>query len=195
MKSSRAEKKRLKEEMKQEQLKSGIIPKKPFYKKWWFIALVVIVIIGAAFGGTTTPQDTTNSTPKQDTTTSTKEDNKYKTELEWALDSNYMIKVEDSSFDGDVIKAGKYRFYPNNVSSFEKGEMIEEGTPIVWDIYISKNEYKNNNELKEDEYVGSVGGLEKDELTIDVEKGDYIYINYNETADKGLGTLKIEIVE
>ena len=49
--------------------------------------------------------------------------------------------------------------------------------------------------LKEDEYVGSVGGLEKDELTIDVEKGDYIYINYNETVDKGLGTLKIEIVE
>lgn len=194
MKSSRAEKKRLKEEMKQEQLKSGITPKKPFYKKWWFIALVVIVVIGAAVGGTT-PQDTTNSTPKQDTTTSTKEDNNYKTELEWALDSNYMIKVEDSSFDGDVIKAGKYRFYPNNVSSFEKGEMIEEGTPIVWDIYISKNEYKNNNELKEDEYVGSVGGLEKDELTIDVEKGDYIYINYNETADKGLGTLKIEMVE
>ncbi|WP_329384899.1 hypothetical protein [Anaerofustis butyriciformans] len=181
--------------MKQEQLKNGIIPKKPFYKKWWFIALVVIVVIGAIVGGTTTPQDTTNSTPKQDTTTSTKEDNKYKTELEWALDSNYMIKVEDSSFDGDVIKAGKYRFYPNNVSSFEKGEMIKEGTPIVWDIYISKNEYKNNNELKEDEYVGSVGGLEKDELTINVEKGDYIYINYNETADKGLGTLKIEMVE
>lgn len=194
MKSLKAEKKRLKEEMKQEQLKNGIIPKKPFYKKWWFIALVVIVVIGAAVGGTT-PQDTTNSTPKQDTTTSTKEDNNYKTELEWALDSNYMIKVEDSSFDGDVIKAGKYRFYPNNVSSFEKGEMIKEGTPIVWDIYISKNEYKNNNDLKEDEYVGSVGGLEKDELTIDVEKGDYIYINYNETVDKGLGTLKIEMVE
>lgn len=192
MKSLKAEKKRLKEEMKQEQLKNGIIPKKPFYKKWWFIALVVIVIIGAAFGGTTTPQDTANST--QQTTQDTDTTN-YKTELEWALDSNYMIKVEDSSFDGDVIKAGKYRFYPNNVSSFEKGEMIEEGTPIVWDIYISKNEYKNNNELKEDEYVGSVGGLEKDELTIDVEKGDYIYINYNETVDKGLGTLKIEMVE
>lgn len=192
MKSLKAEKKRLKEEMKQEQLKSGIIPKKPFYKKWWFIALVVIIVIGAAVGGTTTPQDTTNST--QQTTQDTDTTN-YKTELEWALDSNYMIKVEDSSFDGDVIKAGKYRFYPNNVSSFEKGEMIEEGTPIVWDIYISKNEYKNNNELKEDEYVGSVGGLEKDELTIDVEKGDYIYINYNETVDKGLGTLKIEIVE
>lgn len=192
MKSLKAEKKRLKEEMKQEQLKSGIIPKKPFYKKWWFIALVVIVVIGAAVGGTTTPQDTANST--QQTTQDTDTTN-YKTELEWALDSNYMIKVEDSSFDGDVIKAGKYRFYPNNVSSFEKGEMIKEGTPIVWDIYISKNEYKNNNELKEDEYVGSVGGLEKDELTIDVEKGDYIYINYNETVDKGLGTLKIEIVE
>lgn len=192
MKSLKAEKKRLKEEMKQEQLKNGIIPKKPFYKKWWFIALVVIVVIGAIVGGTTTPQDTTNST--QQTTQDTDTTN-YKTELEWALDSNYMIKVEDSSFDGDVIKAGKYRFYPNNVSSFEKGEMIEEGTPIVWDIYISKNEYKNNNELKEDEYVGSVGGLEKDELTIDVEKGDYIYINYNETVDKGLGTLKIEIVE
>lgn len=139
MKSLKAEKKRLKEEMKQEQLKSGIIPKKPFYKKWWFIALVIIVVIGAAVGGTTTPQDTTNST--QQTTQDTDTTN-YKTELEWALDSNYMIKVEDSSFDGDVIKAGKYRFYPNNVSSFEKGEMIKEGTPIVWDIYISKNEYK-----------------------------------------------------
>ena len=191
MKSLKAEKKRLKEEMKQEQLKSGILPKKPFYKKWWFIALIVIVVIGAVFGGTTQPQEdltTSNQETNQETTN-------YKTEIEWALDSNYMIKVEDSSFDGDVIKAGKYRFYPNNVSSFEKGEMIEEGTPIVWDIYISKNEYKNNNELKEDEYVGSVGGLEKDELTIDVEKGDYIYINYNETVDKGLGTLKIEIVE
>lgn len=192
MKSLKAEKKRLKEEMKQEQLKSGIIPKKPFYKKWWFIAIIVLVVIGAIVGGTTTPQDTTNST--QQTTQDTDTTN-YKTEIEWALDSNYMIKVEDSSFDGDVIKAGKYRFYPNNVSSFEKGEMIKEGTPIVWDIYISKNEYKNNSELKEDEYVGSVGGLEKDELTIDVEKGDYIYINYNKTVDKGLGTLKIEIVE
>lgn len=191
MKSSRVEKKMLKEQLKQEQLKSGILPKKPFYKKWWFIALIVIVVIGAVFGGTTQPQEdltTSNQETNQETTN-------YKTEIEWALDSNYMIKVEDSSFDGDVIKAGKYRFYPNNVSSFEKGEMIKEGTPIVWDIYISKNEYTNNEELKEDEYVGSVGGLEKDELTIDVEKGDYIYINYNETVDKGLGTLKIEIVE
>lgn len=53
--------------------------------------------------------------------------------------------------------------------------------------------YKNNNELKKDEYIGSIGGLEKDELIIDVEQGDYIYINYNNVVDKGLGTLKIKM--
>lgn len=119
------------------------------------------------------------------------ETSKYETEINWAELSNYMCAVEIDDFNGDILKSGKYRFYPKGVDYLEKGVMSKE-TPIVWDIYVSDNEYKNMSELKKSEYVGTVGGISKDEFTKYLSAGKYVYVNYNAVYGEPAGYLMIE---
>lgn len=116
--------------------------------------------------------------------------NKYKNSGEWCDLSNYMFAVEVENFNGDVYEAGTYRFYPDLVDRID-GMMTEE-TPIVWDIYVSNNEYKNPSELNESEYVASIGGITKIEEDITLHKGQYVYINYNNVFGEPAGILKFE---
>ena len=64
--------------------------------------------------------------------------------------------------------------------------------PTVWDIYISKNSYDNTSQLLDNELIGSVGGNEQLTLSVKLEKGDYVYVIYNETALTPTGMLNIE---
>lgn len=116
--------------------------------------------------------------------------NQYKKSGEWTALSNYMFAVEVDDFDGDVYEAGTYHFYPDLVDRIDG--MLSNETPIVWDIYISENEYKNMSELTDSEYVASIGGLAKIEEDIILEKGKYVYINYNEVFGEPAGILKFE---
>lgn len=112
---------------------------------------------------------------------------KYTSKITWALDSHYACAVEIDEYDGDVLESGTYRFYPDAVV------LGTEKIPTIWDIYVSDNYYNHLNELKEDEYKGSVGGLDKLGFTFELNKGQYVYVKYNKVANNNpTGILIIE---
>lgn len=117
----------------------------------------------------------------------TASENDYKTEATWADTGNYMFAIEVSDFDGDVFEAGTYKFYPDAVDLEDPSK-----TPIVWDIYVSGNKYSDSSQIQDDEYIATVGGLEKAEYTGDLSAGQYVYINYNETLGEPTGMLQIQ---
>ncbi len=116
--------------------------------------------------------------------------NNYKTSLSWADLNHYMFSVENgASYNGDNVMAGTYRFYPEAVT------LGDGSVPIVWDIYVSNNMYQNISNLQESEYVGTVGGTEKNEITLDLIPGNFVYVKYNETVSTPTGYLQIDKIE
>ena len=111
----------------------------------------------------------------------------HKTEATWADTGNYMFAVEVPDFNGDIFEAGTYRFYPDAVDIDDTSK-----TPVVWDIYVSQNEYSDSSQIQENEYVATVGGLEKNEYSCDLSAGQYVYINYNDTLGEPTGMLQIQ---
>lgn len=102
----------------------------------------------------------------------------YIRKIEWGNLTNYCCAVEIDEYDGDVLESGTYRIYPDLVSGLDKGRIA-----IVWDVYTSETLYNNISELKESEYRGSVGGMSKNEITLDLSSGQYLYIKYNPVAN------------
>ena len=169
---------------------------KPFYKKWWFwlIVFIVMVCIGN-IQKNSKPAETYPTEPSiseeltELATEPTEELNEYMIEITWALDSHYMCAVEIDDYDGDILEAGTYRFYPTAVVS-GTGKI-----PTVWDIYVSDKIYDDVSQLHDDnpDFVGCVGGLTKEEITVNLEKGQYIYVKYYGAANNNpTGILKIE---
>ena len=114
--------------------------------------------------------------------------NKYLSEITWALDAHYACAVEIDDYNGDILEAGTYRFYPEAV-------VIGNGKiPVVWDVYISDKIYDDISQLHDDnpDFVGCVGGLDKCEITVYLEQGQYVYIKYYKVANNNpTGMLKI----
>ena len=175
-------------------------------KKTWPIVIVLLIcvfLIGKACGSSNEIEDNTtslvSSMVESDTTSiveSSEEskpqteapETKYESKITWAALSSYCCAVEIDSYDGDIIEAGTYRFYPDLVSGLENGRIA-----IVWDIYVSDKLYNQISELKDDEYQGTVGGISKNEITIKLEKGQYVYVKYNPVANNDpTGVLMIE---
>lgn len=111
----------------------------------------------------------------------------FKTEATWADLGNYMFAVGIEDFNGDIFEPGTYRFYPDAVDLSDPSK-----TPVVWDIYMSENLYSNSEDLQDSELIATVGGLEKDEYTGELESGKYVYINYNEVLGEPTGMLQIK---
>lgn len=114
----------------------------------------------------------------------TSKESKYIEEILWADLSNYSFAVEIDNYEGDVVSSGNYKFYPYMV--------VEGKVPQVWDIYISENYYFNISELKESEYVASVGGIDNYSVTLELRPNQYVYINTIEMKSEPTGALKIE---
>lgn len=110
----------------------------------------------------------------------------YETSAEWGGLSGYMFAVEVDDFDGDIFESGKYRVYVRGTKT------KPEETVIVWDVYISDNFYTNRSELKDSEYVTTIGGNSNIEDVIDLRKGQYVYFNYNDVWGEPRGILCIE---
>ena len=114
----------------------------------------------------------------------------YLTEITWAAENNFAFAVEIDDYDGDIVSAGTYRFYPDAVVL--SGSKI----PTVWDVYVSNNYYNNISELKKEEFVDCIGGLDKYEFNLKLEKGQYVYIKYNKVANNNpTGFLKIKKID
>ena len=129
------------------------------------------------------------STPSGSSSNTSSSQSSYLTELDWADTSNYMCAVEDPSFDGDVISAGTYTAKSVGAAT-SKGDIM-----VVWDIYVSDNCYNSLSDLKEDEYVLSVGGIDKSGGEITVKAGQYLYIKYNDVLGNPCGYVSLELKE
>ncbi len=149
--------------------------------------VILIVIILGLFGmcsGEDEPEDTTKETEEVTY--------EYMTEATWAALEHYAFAIENDNYGGDVFEAGSYIFYPTLVNA-EPGEMVKGKTPIVWDIYVSENEYSNVSQLSDSEFMASVGGIEQYSTTLELKKGQYVYIKYNDVVGEPMGALQIEL--
>ena len=130
------------------------------------------------------PTEPTRVVDEKDESENSKND--YITELLWADTSSCVCAVEDNSFDGYVLENGTYRFYPTLVT--DSGNKI----PIVWDIYVADELYASVSQLSDTQHKATVGGRDNLETKIKLNKGQYIYIVYNETVSEPTGALQIE---
>lgn len=154
----------------------------------------LLILLAGNLTGCSDSTDAGSPTPESTPAVSvpTAEVSKYKTNITWADTKSYMFAVENESYDGDIVAAGDYRFYPDMVSSFEKGEMMKGKTPVVWDIYVSSNLYNSLNELQEGELVATIGGLDKAEADVSLQPGQYVYVKYNDVIGDPVGVLQID---
>lgn len=141
-------------------------------KKFATIIISAMILAGCASGGTS------SSIPESST---------YTTEISWADNGNYVCAVENPDFDGDVISAGTYTASSVGTTS-QKGDIM-----VVWDIYVSDTLYDRIADLKEDEFVLSVGGIEKSGGEVTVEEGQYLYIKYNDVLGNPCGYVDLQL--
>ena len=131
------------------------------------------------------------SSKKVEKETAKKYPKSWKKKVDWADDKDYMIAVGVKDHDGDILQPGNYIFKSNQTKEKIEAREQKGQTPVVWDIYVSKNQYKNKRELKKSEFVGSVGGTTAEKLNLKLEEGQYVYVNYIKPLSKGFGKLQI----
>ena len=110
----------------------------------------------------------------------------YLTEALWAGPSNYVFAVEIDSYNGDIFEKGTYRFYPDLVT------ITSNEIPVVWDIYVSDELYNSTSQFLDSQLQATVGGINNLEATLELEKGQYVYVIYNEPVSTPTGALKIK---
>lgn len=153
--------------------------------KGWAIGIILFTLLTPAFSivlGTMLIE----SSPQQTEEQTTENKYQYQTSIKLA-DVHYACSVGISDYNGDIIEPGTYKIYPTGVIT--SGNYI----PTVWDLYVSENYYNNISELSDQEYIGSVGGLDQLNMTYEFPSGKYLYVKYHKVAnDKPTGILMIE---
>ena len=150
--------------------------------QWWIIIIIVFTLM---FGGCIAACIYFAETPPLNQIS---ENNKYETKITWSGLDNYCCAVEIDGYNGDILQAGSYCFYPDLVSGLDKGKI-----PIVWDVYVSENAYGNIYQLKESEYKGTFGGFSNENGVLELFAGQYVYVKYHPVANNNpTGALIIE---
>ena len=154
-------------------------------KKGWSVLLFIFFIF-YAIGNSNNSDNTVDHESFSQETKKEIDLKKYLTEITWADLNNYCFAVEMENYNGDIVESGTYRFYPDLV--VENSNKI----PQVWDIYVSNNLYENLNLLQDSEYITTIGGLGKEEITIELNPGQYVYIKTIKMKSESTGLLKIK---
>lgn len=116
------------------------------------------------------------------------EESKYMTSGAWALAENYVFAVECDTYRGDNFKAGTYEF------NYTGPAVLKGQVPIAFDVYKSKYLYQATKYLKEEEYLGTVGGVRRmGPYDVDLEAGDYVYIKGYAFGGDPIGLLTWEL--
>lgn len=124
-----------------------------------------------------------------ESTTASQEDTPaYLEKITWAALQSYKCAVERNDYDGDVISAGTYHATPTMVNI-----LADSDVPIVWDIYVSDNDYTSLDELDTEELVATVGGWDNNTAEFTVSAGQYVYVKYNDMAGNPTGAIEIEL--
>lgn len=158
-----------------------------------------IVVILTACGGETPPINETVSTTDVEESV-TEPGNDYKTSGSWAMyDSNYMFAVEVDGFNGDVFKAGKYKFKLSAGKTKAASGNSLAVLPAIFDVYIGDKEYSSIAETKQaiPEPQLSIGGrgYEDTEIEYELLPGQYVYIIPYDVDYEPSGYIEFEIVE
>lgn len=154
-------------------------------RKGWIILLILLFVF-YAIGTSNNPDETADNESINQESKSDVINKKYLTEITWASLNNYCFAVETDTYDGDIVESGTYRFYPDLVVENSKK------LPQVWDIYVSNNLYESLNMLQDSEYITTIGGFGKDEITIELKSGQYVYIKTIKMQGESTGLLKIK---
>ena len=157
------------------------------------ICLIVFSMTSCDMDSTKKADSNSKSDKKVEKETAKKYPKSWLKKVDWAADEDYMIAVGIKDYDGDILQPGNYIFKSNLTKKKIESKEKKGQTPVVWDIYVSKNQYKNKRELKKSEFVGSVGGTTIEELNIKLEEGQYVYVNYIKPVGKGFGKLEIRL--
>ena len=143
---------------------------KEIYKKWWFWAIVVL-IVGSIAGGKYNKSI-------------------YKTKYEWNLKDT---KTSEIKYDNGTTETFKYIVLgvENQEADLETGEYIiktNDNSQASFIVYVTDEFYEDVSNLPEP-YFGIIQGFDNSELTVKLEKGQYLYLLQN---SNGQGKALIE---
>lgn len=157
--------------------------------KWlyWVIGISVLLIIISPFIPQESQENKSN-TEQPNNTPSYENNSGYKTSIEWTnngqdeVESWLKVAVENDNYDGDILESGTYTVTQTN------GEY--KGTAQrVYNIYISTSDTEEPEVVKNESLPYTVGGVNGSQIEINVEKGQYLYIQ--KVFGSGDGHLKI----
>lgn len=113
---------------------------------------------------------------------------KYMTFGKWSLpDTPYAFAIEIDNYDGDIYEAGFYEF------TLEKSLNDSDNTPQVFDIYKSESYKPKIANLETNDYVGTVGGVDNNSISIFLTKGTYVYVIPTDVIGHASGYLQIKL--
>lgn len=167
--------------------------KKPIYKKlcfWIFLIFMIFIFIPGFIEGV--KDGISNSTNIIETQTVLKNEqtdntsiNTYSTKLEWTNNGtedyiqSIKIAVEKENYEGDNLESGNYLIEQTNTT-------FDERTERIYNIFVSNIEYNDINDVPITDYIGLIGGMGNDNsIEINVEKGQFIYLQTNSNGTNG----------
>ncbi|MGI6737620.1 MAG: hypothetical protein ACOX41_10040 [Anaerovoracaceae bacterium] len=104
----------------------------------------------------------------------------YLDEGSWAKAQNYRFAIESAKLSGgDHYQAGTYLFRVTGAKDNEKR------APIVWNIYVTKTDTMEQEDLKKEELLAVVGGRSGKTADLKLEDGDYVYLEYAGAGGSG----------
>jgi hypothetical protein len=166
------------------------------------LCLSLVISLTACGGATSTTDETASTSDVVEASENSIDEleNNYMTSGNWAMyDSNYMFAVEVDDFNGDVFKAGKYKFKISASITKAASGNSPAVLPAIFDVYIGDEEYSSIEELKKSisEPQLSIGGMGSEGLEIEYElvQGQYVYIIPYDVDYEPSGYIDFEIVE
>lgn len=140
--------------------------------------LLIMIVLLSIFVFTGCDNIETNSNNNQENNDIDSNETSYLTSVEWT-NSGYeysdeqeewlKVAVEIDSYDGDILTAGTY------TATQTDGEY--DGTPQrVYNLYVTSLDTENPDEVQNNTLPVTVGGVNGSKTEIELEKGQYLYI-------------------
>lgn len=134
-----------------------------FYEKWWFWIIIVVILVAILGGGSMETKNVSTNTETSQT--------QYKNNYEWNLkdtktNNDYKYVVLGVENENGDLESGEYLIKTNNNS---KASFV---------IYVTDQYYEKDTDIPDD-YDGMVQGFDKSECSVNLIKGQYLYLIQN----------------
>lgn len=154
--------------------------KRPIYKKWWFWVIVIVFLI-IIFGTNKNFQQGLNDGINNSINSETQPG--LKTSFEWTNQgtdeyvTTYLVLVGNNNYsdgqDYEKIESGTYNFKENN-----NREIFPISEERIYNIYVSDKylDLETFEKEKMNHLQGTVGGVNEQEIDIELKDGQFLYI-------------------